>query len=323
MDEAHLLPPAPVSVSDFQLLFEAIPGLYLVLSPEFNIVAASNAYLRATMTKREEILGRSIFAVFPDNPDDPNATGVRNLRASLKRVLANRVPDAMAVQKYDIRRPDSVGTFEVRHWSPVNSPVFRSDGELAWIIHRVEDVTEFVRSKQQKSEEHKIAEEFRIRAEQMEGEVYLRAQELQRVNQQLRKANQELVELYKATKVAEETARDSEEFVRSIIDSAHEAFIVMDSLGVITNWNQEAKRTFGWSRDEILGLHLAETIIPHRYREAHYRGLKQLLETGVGPILNRRIELVALHRDGHEFPVEMSVGSLKRVRNLAVLCVST
>src|SRR6266852_3572255 len=92
---------------DFQALFQSAPGLYLVLTPDFSIVAVSDAYLRATMTKREEILGREIFDVFPDNPDDPTATGVRNLRASLRRVLRNRAPDAMAVQKYDIRRPEA------------------------------------------------------------------------------------------------------------------------------------------------------------------------------------------------------------------------
>jgi PAS domain-containing protein len=94
---------------DFRSLFESAPGLYLVLAPDFMIVAASDAYLRATMTRREEILGRVLFEVFPDNPDDPDATGVSNLRDSLERVLQNRVADVMAVQKYDIRRPDSEG----------------------------------------------------------------------------------------------------------------------------------------------------------------------------------------------------------------------
>src|SRR5690242_19773952 len=61
---------------DFRLLFESAPGLYLVLDPDFKIVAVSDAYLRATMTKQEEVLGRGIFDIFPDNPDDPSATGV-------------------------------------------------------------------------------------------------------------------------------------------------------------------------------------------------------------------------------------------------------
>jgi PAS domain-containing protein len=111
---------------DFRRLFESVPGLYLVLAadPDFTIVAVSDAYLRATMTRRDQILARGLFDVFPDNPDDPEATGARNLRASLGRVLLHRRPDTMAVQKYDIRRPESEGGgFEERHWSPVNSPV--------------------------------------------------------------------------------------------------------------------------------------------------------------------------------------------------------
>src|SRR3954471_5316712 len=70
---------------DFRDLFESSPGLYLVLSPELCILAVSDAYLQATMTKRDAILGRPLFDVFPDNPDDAAATGVSNLRASLER----------------------------------------------------------------------------------------------------------------------------------------------------------------------------------------------------------------------------------------------
>src|SRR5437867_9240641 len=98
-----------MKASDFQALFESAPGLYLVLTPALTIVAVSDAYLRATMTQREAILGRQLFEVFPDNPADPAATGVRNLRASLERVLQQGVADTMAVQKYDIRRPESAG----------------------------------------------------------------------------------------------------------------------------------------------------------------------------------------------------------------------
>lgn len=130
------------SQADFRLLFESAPGLYLVLTPHLKIVAASNAYLSATMTQREQIVGRDIFDVFPDNPHDSSATGVRNLRASFERVLKNRAADTMPVQKYDIRRPQSEGGgFEERYWSPVNLPVLGKDGEVEYIIHRVADVT--------------------------------------------------------------------------------------------------------------------------------------------------------------------------------------
>jgi signal transduction histidine kinase len=184
---------SPILTPDFQALFESAPGLYLVLTPELTIVAASDAYLRATMTKREEILGRGLFEVFPDNPADPTATGVHNLRASLQRVLQNRAVDAMALQKYDIRCPESAGgSFEERYWSPINSPVLGPAGELLYIIHRVEDVTEFVRLKQKGIEQHTLAERLQTRTEQMEAEIYLRAQELQEANRQLRKLNEDL-----------------------------------------------------------------------------------------------------------------------------------
>jgi PAS domain S-box-containing protein len=131
---------------DFRALFEAAPNLYLVLSPDLIIVAASEAYCRATLIERDRVIGRHLFDVFPDNPDDPGATGVDNLRASLMRVLQFRRPDAMAVQKYDIRRPDSEGGgFEERYWAPLNTPVLNEAGEVIWIIHRVENVTEMVR----------------------------------------------------------------------------------------------------------------------------------------------------------------------------------
>jgi PAS domain S-box-containing protein len=132
-----------MSDPDFRALFESAPGLYLVLLPDFEITAVSDAYLRATMTERHRIVGRGLFEVFPDNPNDPKADGTRKLRESLERVLAKRASDTMAVQKYDIRRPESEGgSFEVRYWSPVNSPVLDERGEVRYIIHQVEDVTE-------------------------------------------------------------------------------------------------------------------------------------------------------------------------------------
>ena len=186
--------PSPVPPPDFHKLFEALPGLYLVVTPgDFRIAAVSDAYLRATLTARERILGRGLFEVFPDNPGDPAATGVFNLRASLERVVRDGVADTMAVQKYDIRRPDSQGGgFEERYWSPVNSPTFAADGRLAYIVHRVEDVTEFVRLRELGDERDKANEELRTHAGRMEAEVYHRAQQVQEATERLRAANERL-----------------------------------------------------------------------------------------------------------------------------------
>ena len=186
-------PNADLAGPDFRAVFESVPGLYLVLTPDLRIVAVSSAYLRATKTEREAILGQHLFDVFPDNPDDAAATGVRNLRASLERVLSTHTSDAMAVQKYDIRRPlEEGGGFEERYWSPVNSPVLGEDSQVRYIIHRVEDVTEFVRLKQQDLEHIREHEALQSRLQRMEAEVFQRAQELQVANAQLRRANGEL-----------------------------------------------------------------------------------------------------------------------------------
>jgi signal transduction histidine kinase/DNA-binding response OmpR family regulator len=199
---------------DFQALFQSTPGLYLVLAPDFTIMAVTDAYLHATMTKREEILGRGVFDVFPDNPDDPSATGARNLRTSLQRVLQDKTSDAMAVQKYDIRKPESEGSsFEERYWSPVNSPVLGPNGEVLYIIHRVEDVTGFIRLKQQGLAQEKIAEKLRTKAGQMEAEIYQRAAEVQEANRRLEATNQELL---RAKDEAERGSRFKDQFLSTM-----------------------------------------------------------------------------------------------------------
>lgn len=180
-----------LAVEDFRLLFESVPLLYLVLTLDLHIVAVSDAYLRATMTEREAILGRHLFEVFPANPEDPAATGVRNLHASLDRVIQHHVADTMAVQKYDIRRPASEGGgFEERFWSSVNSPVLRPDGTLAYIIHRAEDVTEVVRLTRR---EHELLSEERSRQLVESADDVRRLNEaLERRATQLMSANLEL-----------------------------------------------------------------------------------------------------------------------------------
>ena len=169
------IPPAA-----FKALFESAPGLYLVLLPDLTIVAVSDAYANATMTKREEITGKGLFEVFPDNPGDATADGVSNLSASLNYVLQNRAAHTMAVQKYDIRRPD--GTFEIRYWSPLNKPVLNEAGEVTYIIHRVEDVTEFVQLKEEQAAKNKLTESLHNRLHETEIEIFKRSAEIQEIN---------------------------------------------------------------------------------------------------------------------------------------------
>ncbi|MFE7324137.1 PP2C family protein-serine/threonine phosphatase [Streptomyces sp. NPDC057565] len=170
---------------DYQALFAATPSPYLVLGPDLVIIDVNRAYLTATGRTREDLVGEYVFDAFPDNPADPNADGVRNLNASLRRALSSREPDTMAVQKYDIPVMDKPGVFEERWWSPINTPVLGPDGQVAWIIHRVEDVTAFVLSHPSRSREGGGLAQW----EEMEAELYARARELQGLNEELRQAH--------------------------------------------------------------------------------------------------------------------------------------
>jgi serine phosphatase RsbU (regulator of sigma subunit) len=175
---------------DHTALFAATPSPYLVLGPDLVIVDVNRAYLAATGRTREDLLGRHIFAAFPDNPADPEADGVRNLGASLHRVLATRRPDTMALQKYDIPVMGRPGVFEERWWSPVNTPVVGPDGQVAYIIHRVEDVTSFVKAHRAAHPAAGIRVGERLDETQaLQAELYARARELQRLNEELRQAH--------------------------------------------------------------------------------------------------------------------------------------
>jgi len=108
--------------------------------------------------------------------------------------------------------------------------------------------------------------------------------------------------------------RRSEDQVRQILTTATDAFIGMDQTGTITDWNPQAETMFGWSEAEAVGKPLYTTIIPERFRDAHRRGLDRFRKTGAGVVLNRPLELAAVHRSGREFPVEFSISHVRRDR---------
>jgi PAS domain S-box-containing protein len=112
-------------------------------------------------------------------------------------------------------------------------------------------------------------------------------------------------------KRAEQDLRESKNRIGQIIDQALDAFVSMDSAGIVTAWNRSAEEIFGWPAHKAIGKSLAGLIVPERYRAAHERGLQRFLETGRGPLLDKHVELLAVHRDGHEFPVELSVTAVK------------
>lgn len=129
-----------IGLDHFRRLIERMPGNFLVLKAfSHEIIAVSDDYAAATKVRRDDIMGRNIFEIVPNNPDDPDAAAIKKLRVSLERVDTLQIEDVMAVQSYPIVLPD--GSFEERYWTAINSPVPGADGSPAYIIHRSEDVT--------------------------------------------------------------------------------------------------------------------------------------------------------------------------------------
>ena len=114
-----------------------------------------------------------------------------------------------------------------------------------------------------------------------------------------------------ARKHFQDALMESEKRIRLIFESSINAIVIMDSYGIITDWNRRAEKMFGWNSQEAIGQRLGELIVPARFRKAHRQGMQHFLETGEGPILSRQIEHVGLRRDGSEFPVELFVSPLK------------
>jgi PAS domain S-box-containing protein len=176
---------------DYAALFEAMESTALLLDPHLLIVDANPEYLRTAGRTRKDIVGKYIFDVYPDNPDDPHASGVRNLTSSLQRVLVSGEPEIMALQRYDIPAAGRPGVFEERWWSITNTPVLASDGTVKWIINHAEDVSAFVdacRARPGTSGQPSPVDGRRIQV--METELYARSVKLQRRNEELRDANE-------------------------------------------------------------------------------------------------------------------------------------
>ncbi|WP_328952600.1 PP2C family protein-serine/threonine phosphatase [Kitasatospora purpeofusca] len=167
-------------VIDYQGVFQALPGAVALLTRDLVYADANEAFLSVSGRTREQLIGRYLFDVFPDNPTDPAANGVRNLHASLERVMATGERDTMALQRYDVEDPERPGVWHERYWSPVNAPVLAPDGTVALLVHRVEEVTDLITARRSRDDG---------RTHVLEAELYSRARDLQEVNERLRDAH--------------------------------------------------------------------------------------------------------------------------------------
>ncbi len=130
---------------DYKSVFQNLPTPVAILSPEFIMIDMNEAYRQHSGRPREELVGRNIFEAFPDNPAEPGVSGPSALGESLRRVLDTGRPDAMALQRYDVEATDQPGEFSERYWCPINVPVPAVGGQVAYIIHAVEEVSDLIR----------------------------------------------------------------------------------------------------------------------------------------------------------------------------------
>ncbi|MFG2376579.1 PP2C family protein-serine/threonine phosphatase [Streptomyces sp. NPDC048504] len=165
---------------DYEAVFQGLPGMVALLTPDLVYADANEEFLHMSGRTRAQVVGRFLFDVFPDNPNDPAATGMRNLETSLRRVLSTGERDTMAVQRYDVESAQCPGQWDQRYWSPVNAPVLDPDGKVVLLVHRVEEVTELIRAR---------GDSGGSRTRVLEAELYTRARELQEVNERLRSAH--------------------------------------------------------------------------------------------------------------------------------------
>lgn len=170
---------------DYTRVFAALPSSCLVLGTDLVIADANPAFCDMTGLSRAELVGQYLFDAFPDNPADPEADGVATLKASLHGVLSSGRTTHMGLQKYDIPIADKPEVFEERWWTAINVPVLGPDGKVAWIIHRSEDMTEVVRARRTAH----LPSVGPGREAAMEAELYARARQLQRLNEELEQAH--------------------------------------------------------------------------------------------------------------------------------------
>jgi PAS domain S-box-containing protein len=274
---------------DFQALFEAGPAAFLVLAPnpEFRMLAVSDAYLGVCHRTRNELLGQPLFAVFPDDPSDEAADSRTNLSSSLTRVLRTGKSDALPLRKYSTDKSEQPGNFHARYWSVVNSPVFNSEGDLLYILHRVEEVPQVLL-------QNDGSEVSQLTAEELHTALVSRVRDLADANHRLTSVNQSLTV--------------SENRFRRISETGTFGLMICDLEGQVRYLNPALQRLLGYTEQEVAeGLVRWDKMTPAKFRDLDAKGLRELHECGTCT----PFEKVYIAKDGRPVPVLVGASMLE------------
>jgi len=228
----------------FKQIFRSSPHPYLIVHADglYTISDVNECYLKATGITREEVIRKPLFEVFPDNPNDDSVSGVSDLHISLDRVCRCGETDIMGVQKYDIPLRDGSGKFTVKYWSPVNTPIFDENGTIKYIIHSVEDVTQFILLQQENRDVQCISIPQERRSEP---EVLKRAEEVKEINRKIKAREAELTKLQDETK----------QFYNTLCSSVFESIMILEN-EIIVDCNEMAAMLFETTKNELVGTNI-------------------------------------------------------------------
>jgi len=261
---------------NFKALFEETHGLILVLNPSFTILAISDAYVEATNTKREDLLGKYFFDVFQDTK---NTTAVAETKASLEYVLKNKKPHQMPMLRMEIK--NLAGVFEEKYWNLINKPILTKDNQVQYIVHIVKDLTEFVKLEKIYVSEENISNTLPDLIHSLESTLLNRQKKSKSINEKLHQR------IIKQNIELENLTKDISDYKLAL--DASDIVAITDEKGIIQYANDNFCTISKYSKNELIGQN--HHIINSGYHpKAFFKNLWQTIGRGniwKGEIKNR------------------------------------
>jgi PAS domain S-box-containing protein len=261
---------------NFKALFEETHGLILVLNPSFTILAISDAYVEATNTKREDLLGKYFFDVFQDTK---NTTALAETKASLEYVLKNKKPHQMPMLRMEIK--NLAGVFEEKYWNLINKPILTKDNQIQYIVHIVKDLTEFVKLEKIYVSEENISNTLPDLIHSLESTLLNRQKKSKSINKKLHQR------IIKQNIELENLTKDISDYKLAL--DASDIVAITDEKGIIQYANDNFCTISKYSKNELIGQN--HHIINSGYHpKAFFKNLWQTIGRGniwKGEIKNR------------------------------------